>query len=285
MDSIADALASAAPLEAEIVVVDNASEDETSALVEQWAASCEFPVRLLYESRKGLAAARNCGIRGAQGDLLAFTDDDCRLDPGYVRDLLAHYQSDEVPTLRGGRVELGDPLDLPMTIKTDDEAADYAHPMRPAGFIHGANMTMPRTVVDCLGLFDERFGAGTKFPGEDTDYIIRAHAAGIRVRYVPDMIVLHFHGRRDKGTARRLFAGYVRANGALYVKHLWSSPLLIRHFWWDIKNWCRELRGQKKFLSEVDIGYGEIVVGNVIGMFHFTALEIRAYLLSLLRSR
>jgi GT2 family glycosyltransferase len=241
---------------------------------------------LLYEPRKGVAVARNCGIRGAEGDLLAFTDDDCRLDPDYVVDLLAHSQSDKVPTLRGGRVELGDPLDLPMTIKTDNEAADYAHPMHPAGFIHGANMTMPRTVLDSLGLFDERFGAGTKFPGEDCDYIIRAHAAGIRVQNVPDMVVFHFHGRRDKGSAQRLFAGYMRANGALYAKHLWSSPLLIRHLWWDIKQWYRELRGsEEKFLSEVDIGHRQIVVGNVIGMLHFTAIQIRAYILNFFGSK
>ena len=83
-------------------------------------------------SGKGLLVARNCGIRRAQCDLFAFTDDDCRLVPNYFVDLLAHLQSDRVPTLRGGRVELGDPLDLPMTIKTDDEAADYAYPMQTA---------------------------------------------------------------------------------------------------------------------------------------------------------
>ena len=286
LDSIALALANASPLEAEIVVVDNASEDDTSAVVHAWATSCAIPVRLLFESRKGLAAARNCGVRGSRGDLLAFTDDDCRLDLAYVVDLLAHFQTDNAPTLRGGRVELGDPLDLPITIKTDDEAAEYAHPTHPGGFIHGANMAMPRTVVDRLGPFDERFGAGTKLQaGEDTDYIIRASAAGLRVQYVPDMAVLHFHGRRDQETARRLYAGYMRANGALYVKHLWDSPLLIRHLWWDIKHWYGESRGQEKFLPEADIGYGETVVGNVIGMGQFAASQVRVYLLSLLRLR
>ena len=286
LDSIAAALSHAAPVDAEIVVVDNASEDDTSAVVTRWAASCAFPVRLLHEPRKGLAVARNCGIRGAQGELLAFTDDDCRLAPDYVVDLLRHYQSDKTPTLRGGRVELGDPLDFPITIKTDLVAADYAHPVHPGGFIHGANMTMQRTVVDRLGLFDQRFGAGTAFPGEDCDYIIRAHAAGIRVHYVPDMVILHFHGRRDKESAQRLFAGYMRANGALYVKHLRSSPLLIRHLWWEIRHWYQAWRGKETFfLSEMGIGHKQIVVGNVIGMLHFSALQVRTYLSNLFRSR
>jgi len=173
-----------------------------------------------------------------------------------------------------------------MTIKTDNQAADYAHPMHPAGFIHGANMAMPRTVVNRVGLFDPRFGAGTNFPGEDCDYIIRAHAAGIRVQYVPDMVILHFHGRRDKATAQRLFAGYMRANGALYIKHLRSSPLLIRHLWWDIRHWYREWRyGTPKFLGEADIGHRQIVLGNLLGMLQFTMLLLRAYCLTLFRLR
>ena len=73
LDSIAVSLSRAAPIEAEIVIVDNGSEDNTSAVVQQWAESCTFPVRLLHEPRKGLAKARNCGLRSAQGGLLVFT--------------------------------------------------------------------------------------------------------------------------------------------------------------------------------------------------------------------
>ena len=282
--SIADALSHASPVDAEIVVVDNASEDDTSTVVQQWAASCVFPVRLLHEPRKGLAVARNCGIRAAQGEILVFTDDDCRLAPHYVLDLLCHYCSDTVLTLRGGRVELGDPRDLPVTIKTDNEVAEYVHSMQPGGFIHGANMTMPRVVVDRLGFFDERFGAGTKFPGEDCDYLIRASAAGIRVQYVPDMVVFHFHGRRDKESIRRLCSGYTRAKGALYVKHMWSSPWLLMHLWWNVRNWWWEILGRQKCLSDVDMEYKQVVIGEVIGMVQFGVLQLRTYCWKLFRS-
>jgi GT2 family glycosyltransferase len=285
LDSIAAALANAAPLDAEIIIVDNGSADNTADTIKAWARASGLRVKLLSEPRAGKARALNCALRAAEGELLAFTDDDCRLHSEYLNDLLRHDAADIGLVLRGGRVELGDPFDLALTIKTDDEAADYAHPMHPAGFIHGANMTTSRAVADRIGLFDERFGPGTPFPGEDCDYVIRAHAAGLRVQYVPDMIVLHFHGRRDKQTAHRLFSGYMRANGALYIKHLRSSPLLIRHLWWDVRHWVKELRGHSTpFMAEVGIGHKQIVVGNIIGMFHFTSLQVRAYLLSLFRS-
>jgi hypothetical protein len=100
------------------------------------------------------------------------------------------------------------------------------------------------------------------------------------------MIVFHFHGRRGKENAQRLFAGYMRANGALYVKHFRTSPLLIRHLWWDIRHWYKELLGgHEKFLSEADIGHRQIVVGNIIGMIHFSALQLKAILFDTMISR
>jgi len=60
----------------------------------------------------------NVALRAAQGEILAFTDDDCRLSKDYVNDLLRHDAGDAEPVLRGGRIELGDPTDLPLTIRT-----------------------------------------------------------------------------------------------------------------------------------------------------------------------
>jgi GT2 family glycosyltransferase len=54
LDSIAASLAKAVPLDAEIVMVDNGSQDATSRIVEQWATGSAFPVRLLVEPRAGL---------------------------------------------------------------------------------------------------------------------------------------------------------------------------------------------------------------------------------------
>ena len=99
----------AGPLDAEIVVVDNGSQDETSKIVQQWATGCAFPVRLLVEPRAGLAIAHNRALRTARGELFVFTDDDCRLSKEYVKDLSRHDAADAEPVLRGGRIELATP--------------------------------------------------------------------------------------------------------------------------------------------------------------------------------
>lgn len=175
LSSIATAIHHSPSPEVELLLVDNGSTDDTAHRVKTWAAQQPFPVILLNEPRAGLSIARNCGLRAARYDIIAFTDDDCRLSEHYFSGLIQHFQKDSSPVLRGGRVEPGDPLDLPMTIKTDNTPANYAPPMEPGGFIHGANMAMSRGVLKQVGFFDERFGAGTKLSsGEDTDYIIRA---------------------------------------------------------------------------------------------------------------
>ena len=100
LDSIAASLTNAAPIDAEIVVVDNGSRDATSKAVEQWAAGCPFPVRLVVEPRPGLSVARNRALHTVQGELLVFTDDDCRLSKEYVSELLRYDASDLEPVLR-----------------------------------------------------------------------------------------------------------------------------------------------------------------------------------------
>jgi glycosyltransferase involved in cell wall biosynthesis len=130
--SISAAFANAAPLDAEIVVVDNGSRDSTTTVVQQWASGSPYPVRLLQEPEAGLSRAHNRALRAGPGELLAFTDDDCRLSKDYVNDLLRHDAADSEPVLRGGRIELGDPTDLPLTIKTTPERIRWSRRLNSA---------------------------------------------------------------------------------------------------------------------------------------------------------
>jgi len=263
LESVKTALSNAKPIDAEIIVVDNGSNDNTSAIVSAWAKTCAFPVNLLYEPRKGLAIARNSAIQAARGDILVFTDDDCTLNPDYITRLVHHYATDTVPVLRGGKVELGDPTDMPFTIKLDDHILRMNDIDHPAGFILGANMAMSRTLIDKIGLFDERFGAGALFKsGEDTDYIYRVYRTGMKVEYVPDIIVKHFHGRKDITSVIRLEHGYQIGNGALYMKYV-KDWKLLRHFFWDLRNM---LRGDPLGAPELGLTYKMRVKLTLQGM-------------------
>ena len=243
LDSIAAAFAKAALLDdAEIVIVDNGSTDTTGSTVKAWADAASVPVRLLFEPKPGLSRAHNRALLAAQGELLAFTDDDCRLSKDYVNDLLRHDAADTALVLRGGRIELGDPFDLPLTIKTTPDRIRWHRRMNSArhqpisGQINGCNMTMRRALVEKLGPFDERFGpGGIVGSGGDSDYLFRAYLGDCMLEYVPDMTVIHHHGRKTPEQGRALLRGYLIGNGALNAKYIFKHPNLCRPFYWDAK--------------------------------------------------
>jgi glycosyltransferase involved in cell wall biosynthesis len=248
LDSIAASFAHAALPDAEIVVADNGSTDKTAAIIKQWTASSGVAVKSLFEPRPGKGHALNCALRAAQGDLLAFTDDDCRLTKNYVSDLLRYHTADREPVLRGGRIELGDPTDLPLTINTTPERVQWHRRLKSArhrqiaGMLNGCNLTMPRAIVEKLGPFDERFGPGSMVGnGDDSEYLFRAYIAYIALEYVPDMTVIHWHGRKTAAQGRKLLQSYARGCGATYAKFFWRHPDVCRPFVWDVNKAVQEI--------------------------------------------
>ena len=277
LQSIQDAIVNAAPVDAEIIVVDNGSTDETSAVVQNWARTCLFPVQLLSEPNKGLSRARNRALRSTRADLLAFTDDDCRLSKDYIGQLLRHDAADTGLVLRGGRVELGEPTDLPITINTADTLLRWslkdnsARHDRLSGPISGCNMAMRRVLVERLGPFDERLGAGASIPSaEDADYNFRAYLAGATLEYVPDMVVFHHHGRKTVEAARKLLIDYEIGNGALYARYLFLHPNLCRPFYWNCKDALREIiTGTNTFLPDIGVSEMDRVSANLRGALRY----------------
>lgn len=250
----------------DLLVVDNGSTDDTRATVADWAATAFMPVRLIDQPRQGLAAARNAGMAAATGRLLAFTDDDCVLEPDYVAELLRHYDNDTVPVIRGGRVELGDPADLPYTIKVSEVPARMKMWDHPGLFLIGCNMVIPRAVTQVIGKFDERFGAGARFrASEETDYIYRAFRAGIAVEYVPNMVVRHFHGRRTHADIARLSAGYFVGNGAVYAKHFRDRPF-SRWLWSHARMAAKELVRGQQMDAALGLTYRSLFFYTALGM-------------------
>jgi glycosyltransferase involved in cell wall biosynthesis len=277
LDSIAAAIANAAPLNAEIVVVDNGSTDDTAAIIQAWANTSGLPVKVLSESGAGKGRALNCALRVSKGELLAFTDDDCRLHKDHLNDLLRHDAADTDFVLRGGRIELGDPTDLPITINTSPTRMRWSRAMNSArhdsmsGKINGCNMTMRRTLAERLGPFDEDFGPGSRIgSGDDTEYMYRAYVANAAIEYVPDMTVFHHHGRKTTDVGYKLWRSYMTGNGAICVKYLLKHPNLCRPVYWDCKNAFKEIiTGSNTFLPDIGFSHRDKVFYSMRGAVRY----------------
>lgn len=270
-DALSKAALNAADMSVELVFVDNNSTDGTAEIVRQWSASAPIPVQIIHESKPGLSNARNAGITAAKGRILAFTDDDCEVSPDYFHTLSRLFADDDEIVMRGGRVDLGDARDLPITIKTDDERAVLTRDLHAGGFIHGCNMAFPKALIDRIGLFDPRFGAGAEFrSGEDTDYIHRAFAAGFTVEYRPELVVKHFHGRRDLKDIEKLHSGYSYGNGALYAKYMFDRRSNMRGMLrWDIRQAVKEAFGGRKLDAAMGLTYRATVQQNLAGVLAY----------------
>lgn len=281
LDSIEAALARVPEVRAEIVVVDNGSSDGTSQLLA--ARQRAHPDRFvpLFEPRKGLSCARNAALRHVRGDLVVFTDDDCLLAENYFEDALRHHAGDAEPVIRGGRVELADPTDVPLTIKTHPKVQRWRHhPISDDGVhivdsIMGCNMTAPRSLFSRVGLFDERFGAGAVFPGsEESDFLCRALMLGFTIEYVPDMCVNHAHGRKV-ADARDLMWKYAVSNGALYAKFLPVLPAVAKPLVWNARKAILELFGGALAAPQWGTSHRTVLAANLRGMAGYWLARIR----------
>jgi len=227
----------------ELIVVDNGSSDDTKSVISELQNRALFPVRYIHEPKTGLSHARNSGLNQSSADVILFTDDDCYVAPDWVQAAAGIFRTGE-PKLVGGRIELFNKKHLPITIKTDMVGEQLASTASIFGFIHGANFGFTRAVVNAIGLFDVRLGAGTKLKAaEDTDFVYRAFVAGIPVFYDPSMAVSHDHGRSTQQEKHHIEHGYRVGQGAMLAKYALAGRTdLVRPIYWNMRTEMRVTR-------------------------------------------
>lgn len=218
---------------AEVVVVAQGRTPELATLMAQEPDL--VAVRLIQAPPRGLAAARNIGVRACRGAIIAFTDDDCEARPGWSAGLRAAFARDSRIGLVFANVDAAD-YDhdagfIPAYhVRAFHVATGLGHKARIEGI--GACMAIRREAWDAVGGFDESLGSGAPFrAGEDTDFAVRALVAGWHVAETPDAAVVH-RGFRTWAQGDRLIAGYMYGLGATNLKMLRLGGLrAVRPLW------------------------------------------------------
>ena len=195
----------------DLLVVDNApSIDATAECVR--ARGPRF--RYVCEPRPGLDWARNRAVLEARGDIVAFTDDDTIVDPGWVR-AIADVFGEEPDAMCVTGLVLPDELDVPAQLLFEEYggfgrgfARSYARADVDGGelaatrhggtgrFGTGANMAFRRSLFDAVGLFDPALDVGTVTNGGgDLEMFFRVIKSGHLLVYEPRAMVRHRHRR------------------------------------------------------------------------------------------
>jgi peptidoglycan/LPS O-acetylase OafA/YrhL/glycosyltransferase involved in cell wall biosynthesis len=219
----------------DLLVVDQSDDDRTGAIVRELAA--DHPnLRYLHTSTPGLSRAYNIGIRETQGELLAFTDDDCIAPMDWISSIEAAFGSTPEAEMLYGQVLLPKSLeDCADEVPTLAIHAPQRLSRRDGFRIYGmgANFAARRRLFARVGGFDELLGGGGPLKSsQDFDFQYRAYVAGAVVLLRPDVKVDHY-GVRNASQWQSTLRSYGFGDGAFYSKHvrcgdLYATSMLIR---------------------------------------------------------
>jgi GT2 family glycosyltransferase len=174
----------------EVIVVDDGGPEPLDDVVAPFRA--DLDLTLLRQANGGPGAARNAGASVARGRWLAFTDDDCRPDPGWVDGLLARFERDPDRILGGRTVNaLADNAEAETSqIILEMVYAFYDEDPDDARFFASNNLAVPAAAFRQIGGFDERsFRVGS----EDRELCDRWRHSGRGMAYAPEALIRHAH--------------------------------------------------------------------------------------------
>jgi glycosyltransferase involved in cell wall biosynthesis len=229
----------------EIVIVDNASPDDTSARLAELAATTSLRLRHLVEHRRGPAATRNAGWRASQAPVVAFIDDDCVPEPAWLAAGLSTVLShDRIGVVQGG-------------VRKPDGAllGDWTLWRQVTGqtpYFEGCNIFYRRLALEQAGGFDEDIGNY----GEDAALGWSVVDAGWQRGYAADAVA--YHDVEERGVRYHVKTGLLEHNVARIAKR---HPGFRRDAFWRPWAYRRE-----------NAAFAVAVAGILLARWHRVAL-------------
>src|SRR5918911_3535260 len=244
----------------EVIVVDNNSPDQTREVVDSFIAPGHTNLRFLFEGRQGVAHARNTALAHARGKILAFTDDDVRVAPDWIRMIKRSLEEHPEVDCVGGKVlplwREEPPAWLtvkhwsPLALVDYGEKNVYTNTDWPLCLVT-ANLAIRREVFDRIGLFAPacqrvKDGIGST---EDHELQLRFWETGGQGLYDPRLVV---HAdvqpeRMAKDYHRRWHTGHGRFTSMMRLKDyevararlFGVSSFLYKQAFLDCLTWLR----------------------------------------------
>lgn len=192
---------SAAELSLKIVVVDNASTDETASMVQAYQRSSSLRVQYLREGHRGLHYCRHAGALNSDSEILVYVDDDVRAAKGWLSALCSPFDDPQVSVVGGKIVPEWTspppawihamPAGYLSLLDFGNSAFDLAWPYQ----VYGCNMAIRRSVfLNVRGFNPDGFSdpALRWLRGDgETGLLMKVYAKGLRVRYEPAALLWH----------------------------------------------------------------------------------------------
>jgi glycosyltransferase involved in cell wall biosynthesis len=264
-----------AELEWELIVVDNNSTDNTRAVVAEFLRTSGLNVRYIFEPKLGLCHARNRGVSEAAGEIVAFTDDDVRVVPRWLGELVDTFTRFDCMGVAGKSVPEWNGLAKPAWLVTtgayclslgpllDFDQGDEVKEIQVAPW--GLNMAFRKVAFEKYGSF--RTDLGVSGPGgllgEDTEFGRRLLDVGQKIAYSPRAVVFH-PVERHRITKKYLLRYYFRLGRTeIRLEGLPSGPVLyfgiprymFRALLEKCRAWLFTVGAKKRFYCKAQVYY------------------------------
>jgi cellulose synthase/poly-beta-1,6-N-acetylglucosamine synthase-like glycosyltransferase len=193
----------------EIIVVDDGSTDSTQEALKKYGSK----IRVLKKGRGGVSSARNYAAERTDAQLVATTDNDCEVTPGWISNAVRHFSSPDIGAVTGEKK-----YKITNTVSAV-RSAEYAVRFRKRG-AEANSIECPCAVIRRdAWLKIGGFNTGTKVGGEDTEFGYRLRKNKYRIAYDKDVLVYH-----DSEDSLRMYAKRNYRNGVAYVRNfLWNK--------------------------------------------------------------
>ena len=241
LSTLLDSLSNQSCKDFEIIVVDDCSQDNTCQVAESY--DCTL---IQLPRNRGPATCRNVGVKKAGGDILLFTDSDCRVEYNWVERTEECFLQNDIDAAMG-KVVL-----MPSTLLGDSISAlgfpaggaigfDKIWKVDPKGFTNSlstCNCAIRKNAFEKIGGFDESF----PFPGgEDTLLAYDLRKINYRIKYCPDVVV--YHTARDsfkdfvkwqfrRGISSFIFSTKVAKKSSFLSLRIWSTGNILKAYYY-----------------------------------------------------
>ena len=197
------------------------SVDENKELyhkIEKLIPEIEKNIKIIFNPRnEGLAHSRNIGVKNADGDIIAFVDDDAILFPDWAESIVKTFDGNNIGAVAGDIIPLWENNNMSWFPRELFWMISCSYSMTPdhkceveRGF--GTNMAFRKDIFYKVGMFDSEFGInGEKWTGgEDTIMFLKVKDNGDKVFFNPDAKVFHkiyFYRIKMLNIVKRAFNG------------------------------------------------------------------------------
>jgi glycosyltransferase involved in cell wall biosynthesis len=231
----------------ELIVVDNASTDETAKTV-QTAHLPNLPLCYFHESRRGKSVSLNAALKIAKGEIILWTDDDVRVPLDWIARMCELIERGEADVV-GGEVVLAPHLERDWLMPFHRLWLADTRELPKERLPFGVNMAFHRRVLQAVPSLDSELGPGTLGSGEEILFCLQLVQAGFRIVPVSCAVEHHFE------PSRLLYSGW--------KKRAWIEGRMQAYYCYHWFHGGVRLAGLRAFIKMLQLAWFRLLRGPV----------------------